>query len=85
MNPTVVRATAMPAGSPEVPVAIVGAGACGLTAAIVLRDAGIECLLIERDRRPLGSTALSSGFIPAGGTTVQRRHGPAATAVAKIT
>ena len=30
---TVVRATAMPAGTPAVPVAIVGGGACGLTAA----------------------------------------------------
>jgi fumarate reductase flavoprotein subunit len=41
--PRVVRAAAMPAGTPEVPVAIVGAGACGLTAALMLRDAGIEC------------------------------------------
>ena len=44
-----------------VPVAIVGAGACGLTAALMLRDAGIDCVLLERDARPQGSTALSSG------------------------
>jgi fumarate reductase flavoprotein subunit len=75
MNPTVVRAAAMPAGTPEVPVAIVGAGACGQTAAIALRAAGIDCLLLERDKVPAGSTALSSGFIPAGGTAVQRAHG----------
>jgi fumarate reductase flavoprotein subunit len=75
VNATVVRATAMPAGTPEVPVAIVGAGACGQTAAIALRAAGIDCVLIERDRQPLGSTALSSGFIPAAGTDVQRAQG----------
>ncbi|MDP3082680.1 MAG: FAD-dependent oxidoreductase, partial [Rubrivivax sp.] len=65
----------MPAGTPEVPVAIVGAGACGLTAALALRDAGIDCLLLERDATPQGSTALSSGFIPAAGTAVQRAAG----------
>jgi len=71
----VVRAAAMPAGMPEVPVAIVGAGACGLTAALALRDVGIECVLLERDAQPQGSTALSSGFIPAAGTAVQRAAG----------
>jgi fumarate reductase flavoprotein subunit len=75
MNPTVVRAAAMPPGTPELPVAIVGAGACGLTAAIALRDAGMECVLLERDARPQGSTALSSGFIPAAGTCVQQAAG----------
>jgi fumarate reductase flavoprotein subunit len=59
----------------HVPVAIVGAGACGLTAAIALRDAGVDCLLLERDAIPSGSTALSSGFIPAAGTRVQRAQG----------
>jgi fumarate reductase flavoprotein subunit len=75
MNPTVVRAAAMPPGTPEVPVAIVGSGACGLTAAIMLRDAGIDCVLLERDAKAQGSTALSSGFIPAAGTRVQRGAG----------
>jgi len=65
----------MPAGTPELPVAIVGSGACGLTAAIALRDAGIDCVLLERDATPQGSTALSSGFIPAAGTRVQQAAG----------
>jgi len=65
----------MPPGTPEVPVAIVGAGACGLTAALILRDAGIACVLLERDARAQGSTALSSGFIPAAGTRVQHEAG----------
>ena len=75
MIPSVARAAPMPPGTTEVPVAIVGAGACGLTAAIALRDAGIDCVLLERDATPQGSTALSSGFIPAAGTRVQRAAG----------
>ena len=75
MDPSIVRADAMPAGTPEVPAAIVGAGACGLTAALALRDAGVDCVLLERDARPQGSTALSSGFVPAAGTSVQRAAG----------
>ena len=35
-----------------VPVAVVGAGACGLTAALAASDAGAEVLVLERDRRP---------------------------------
>ncbi len=72
VRPTIVRSTAMPAQTPQVPVAIVGAGACGLVAAIVLRNAGLECVLLERDAQPSGSTALSSGLIPAAGTSMQR-------------
>ena len=70
-----VRAGSPPMDAPQVPVAIVGAGACGLVAAITLRDAGVDCVLLERDAQPAGSTALSSGFIPAAGTRVQRDAG----------
>jgi len=59
----------------HVPVAIVGGGACGLTAALMLADAGVDCVVLERDALPSGSTALSSGFIPAPGTRTQREHG----------
>ncbi|MFT4267290.1 MAG: FAD-dependent oxidoreductase [Xenophilus sp.] len=65
----------MPGEAPQIPVLIVGAGACGLTAAIRLREAGIDCLLLERDATPSGSTALSSGFIPAAQTRLQRALG----------
>lgn len=75
MNPLrIVRAQAPPP-APHVAVAIVGAGACGLTAAIRLRDEGIACVLLERDAQPSGSTALSSGFIPAAGTRLQKSLG----------
>ncbi len=72
--PRIVHGTPAP-DAPRVPVAIVGAGACGLVTAIALRDAGVACVLLERDAQPAGSTALSSGFIPAPGTAAQRAAG----------
>ena len=58
-----------------VPVIIVGGGACGLVAALTLADAGINSLVLERDALPSGSTALSSGMIPACATNLQRTAG----------
>lgn len=57
------------------PVLVVGGGACGLIAALAARDAGAEVVVLERDPVPAGSTALSSGFIPACGTALQRAAG----------
>jgi fumarate reductase flavoprotein subunit len=71
----VVRAAAMPAHTPHVPAVIVGGGACGMTAGIRLRDAGVDCVVLERDAVPSGSTALSSGFIPAAETRLQKSRG----------
>jgi fumarate reductase flavoprotein subunit len=58
-----------------VPVAIVGAGACGLAAALAAAEAGAEAVVLERDALPAGSTALSSGLVPAAGTRFQRAGG----------
>lgn len=57
------------------PVVIIGAGACGLSAALAARDAGADVLVLERDPVPAGSTALSSGLIPAAGTRFQAALG----------
>jgi len=65
----------LPADAPHVPVVIVGAGACGLTAALNLSRHGMECVVLERDATAQGSTALSSGFIPAPGTQAQQLKG----------
>ena len=73
--PHIIHAQAMPEGTPEVPVCIVGGGACGLTAAIALRKAGVEVLVLERDESGTGSSALSSGFIPAAETRLQKSLG----------
>ncbi len=58
-----------------VPVVIVGAGACGLTAALAAHEQGAEVLVLERDAVPRGSTAMSSGMIPAAGTRFQAENG----------
>lgn len=59
----------------EVPVVVVGAGACGLTAALAAHDAGAQVLVLERDENPRGSTSLSAGLIPAPCTKLQKAAG----------
>ena len=71
-----------PAFDTEVPVAIIGAGAAGLVAALACRGAGVEPLVIERDAVPRGSTSLSAGLIPAAGTRFQTAHGIADSVMA---
>jgi fumarate reductase flavoprotein subunit len=56
-------------------VVVVGAGACGLSAGLAAADGGAEVLVIERDPTPLGSTAMSTGLIPAAGTPEQAALG----------
>jgi fumarate reductase flavoprotein subunit len=58
-----------------IPIAIVGAGAAGLCAALAAREAGADPVVFERDALPQGSTALSAGLIPAPGTAAQRTAG----------
>jgi fumarate reductase flavoprotein subunit len=59
----------------EVAVVVVGGGACGLSAALAARDMGQAVLVLERDAMSSGSTAMSSGFVPAAGTRWQRDRG----------
>ena len=58
-----------------VPVLIVGGGAAGLCAALAAHEAGADCVVLERDAVPRGSTALSAGLIPAADTRFQRDQG----------
>jgi fumarate reductase flavoprotein subunit len=57
------------------PIVIVGAGAAGLCAALSAHEAGADVIVLERDAVPRGSTALSAGLIPAGGTRFQKALG----------
>ncbi len=57
------------------PVLVIGGGACGLVAALAASDAGAEVVVVERDAVPTGSTAMSSGFVPAPGTRFQAAQG----------
>ncbi len=59
----------------SVTVVVIGAGACGLTAALAASEAGADVLVLERDARPTGSTSLSTGLIPAAGTKLQQAAG----------
>ena len=59
----------------EVPLLIVGAGACGCIAALAANERGVQTLILERDARPTGNTSLSGGQIPAAGTELQRAAG----------
>ncbi len=59
----------------EVPVLIIGAGASGLVAALAAKDASVDPVVLERDLVPSGSTALSSGMIPASETRIQQEKG----------
>jgi fumarate reductase flavoprotein subunit len=62
------------------PVLVIGAGAAGLTASLTARDAGADVMVLERDPVPQGSTALSSGLVPAAGTKAQAAQGIVDTA-----
>ena len=59
----------------EIPVVVVGAGACGIIAGLTAQETGSEVLVLERDDVPRGSTALSSGMIPACETRLQEAKG----------
>lgn len=59
----------------EVETLIIGAGACGLVAALAADEAGQEVLVLEADPVPRGSTALSAGLIPGAGTRLQQAAG----------
>src|SRR5579864_6689225 len=59
----------------EVEVLVIGAGACGCSAALAANERGAEVLIVERDAKPRGNTSLSGGQIPAAGTKLQRASG----------
>ena len=64
----------------SVPVLIIGAGACGCTAALAANEGGAGVMIVERDDKPRGNTSLSGGQIPAAGTKLQEAAGIADSA-----
>ena len=54
---------------------VVGAGACGLAAAIAAHDAGIRVAIAEKRDRPGGNSSLSTGSIPGAGSRYQAAAG----------
>src|SRR3569832_1178319 len=59
----------------DVDVLVIGAGACGLAAAIAAHDAGACVVFVEKQERPGGNSSLSTGSVPAAGTRIQREAG----------
>lgn len=70
-----VRAASEAKFDTSVPVVVIGAGACGLCAALAVKEAGVDVLILERDAKAQGSTSLSTGLIPAAGTRLQQSLG----------
>ncbi|EDP65350.1 putative fumarate reductase flavoprotein subunit [alpha proteobacterium BAL199] len=54
---------------------VVGAGACGLAAAVAAHDAGIQVAIVEKLDRPGGNSSLSTGSVPGAGSRYQRDAG----------
>lgn len=59
----------------DIDVLVIGAGACGLAAAIAAHDAGASVAIVEKLDRPGGNSSLSTGSVPAAGTRFQREAG----------
>jgi len=60
----------------EVDVVVIGAGAVGLPAAIVAREAGKSVIVVEAEKDIGGHAITSGGNIPlGGGTSVQKKYG----------
>jgi fumarate reductase flavoprotein subunit len=57
------------------PLIVVGAGACGMVAALAAAKRGVEVLVFEKGAEPAGNTVRSTGLIPAAGTRFQREAG----------
>jgi fumarate reductase flavoprotein subunit len=70
----VVRTNAMTFDA-SVPVLVVGAGGCGMTAALAAADKGADVMVLERDATPTGTTSMAQGFICAAATRAQREKG----------
>jgi succinate dehydrogenase/fumarate reductase flavoprotein subunit len=78
------RRDGFPGGAPQLPAAwdgaadvvVIGAGATGLPAAIVAREAGCSVILVEAEKDIGGHAIISGGNIPlGGGTSAQKKYG----------
>jgi hypothetical protein len=57
-------------------VVVIGAGAMGLTSAIVAREAGASVIVVEAEKHIGGHAITSGGNVPlGGGTSAQKQHG----------
>ncbi len=60
-------------------IVVVGAGGCGLIAALVAAEHGKRVVLLEKENRAGGNTAMSAGLVLAAGSRLQRDGGETGT------
>lgn len=58
----------------EVDVLVIGAGGCGLVAALVAAERGVKVFIVEK-KKAGGNTSLSQAMVPAAGTRIQKEAG----------
>jgi fumarate reductase flavoprotein subunit len=75
MEAKVEKAGAEPSWDMDVDVLVVGAGGCGLAAAIAAHDRGAQVAILEKRERPGGNSSLSTGSVPGAGSRFQREAG----------
>lgn len=56
----------------EIDILVVGAGGCGLAAALAANELGVEVGVVEKFEEFQGNTTLSTGSVPGAGTRFQR-------------
>jgi fumarate reductase flavoprotein subunit len=59
----------------ETDVLVIGAGGCGLVAALAAHDAGARVLIVEKGAQAGGSLARGAGVVPGAGSRLQARAG----------
>ena len=59
----------------EVDVLVIGAGGCGLVAALAAAERGVSVLIVEKEKAAGGNTSLSQAMVPATGTSMQKEAG----------
>lgn len=59
----------------DVDVLVIGAGGCGLVAALAAAEKGAEVFVLEKEKEPGGNTSLSQAMVPAAGTRFQKDAG----------
>jgi len=59
----------------EVEILVVGAGGCGLVAALAAAQRGAAVLIVEKEKEAGGNTSLSQAMVPAAGTRMQQAAG----------
>lgn len=59
----------------EVDVLVIGAGGCGLVGALAAAEQGANVMIVEKEAKAGGNTALSQGMVPAAGSALQRAAG----------